>query len=392
MLRAPKGEDLLRWLHLLSVGVDRGVVSRLLLAGLGPEDILGASAKDLRRRHGLTTRQADAVRAPVPHALLSGQAEAMERHGMELIPIGSARYPQNLFEMPTPPPALFVKGELSTDDRLSIGMVGPRMATHYGIQMAERLARGFAPVMTVVSGAALGVDSAAHETVLEAGGRTIAVCGCGLDVDYPPANAPLRRRIAEGGGALLSIFPPGTRPLPGNFPIRNHVLAGLSLAVIVVEASARSGALVTARAAADEGRPVYAVPGDATRRNSEGSNNLLRQGAIACTSAQDVLQDLEGLLEDELARLQERRASEAPKDPGTATPDGTEKPPLPAMGTSGAEAILLREIQHSAISHDELIGRLVPETMSLGELSTALLMLEMNGKIRQLPGRIYNPA
>ncbi len=389
MIRALQGEELLLWLRLLNLGVDRQVITRLLLAGLAPEDILGASATRLRRLHGLTARQAEAIHAPVKDSRLATQADAMDRHGMELIPIGSASYPRNLFEMPTPPPALFAMGTLAEEDRLAVGMVGPRLATHYGVQMAERLARGFAPVLTVVSGAALGVDSTAHETVLEAGGRTIAVTGCGLDIDYPPGNAFLRRRIAEGGGALLSIFPPGTRPLPGNFPVRNHVLAGLSLAVIVVEASSRSGALVTARAAAEEGRPVYAVPGDVTRRNSEGSNNLLRQGAIACTCAQDVLQDLEGLLQGELAALEERRRKAAQANAQSPQP---REEPLPATGSEGAEALLLREIQHAAISHDELIGRFVPERMTLGELSTALLMLEMNGKIRQLPGRIYNPA
>jgi DNA processing protein len=286
------------------------------------------------------------------------------------------------------PPAIFVKGAIEEIDRLAVGIVGPRVPTNYGMEVARMLARDFAPTLTVVSGAALGIDSAVHQEVLEHGGRTLAVLGCGIDQNYPARNEPLRRRIGEGReGALISIFPPGSRPLRGNFPQRNFVLAGLCLAVVVVEASATSGALVTARAAGEEGRPVYAVPGDITRRNSAGSNALLRDGATACTSATDVLADLQGMLAEELEMLRERRAQHgltiAPATAGEDAPRSEADSPV--------EAMVLRVIQHSTISHDDLINQFVPGNMSMGDLSTALLMLELKGKIQQLPGRFYGP-
>lgn len=305
---------------------------------------------------------------------------------MRLLPISHPEYPRNLFHMRTPPPALFVKGALADIDALAIGIVGPRHATSYGLEVTTALVRDLAAPFTIVSGAALGIDSRAHATALRHGGRTIAVLGCGIDVDYPAQNRPLREQIAEEGGALVSIFPPGTQPLRGNFPVRNFVLAGLSLAVVVVEASARSGALVTARAAGEEGRPVYAIPGDINRVNSEGSNALLRDGAIALTSAADLVGDMEPMLAgDELDTLRRRRAQGLGIAPGEET-DTAASPPLPA---TTQEARLLEAIRHSPTSHDDLMARFVPAVMDVGDFATALLTLEMDGHIHQMPGRVY---
>lgn len=377
-MKPAPSEDVHDWLALVNCALDRAVLTRLVQNAACAAEILEASDEELSRRHGLNIRQLDQLRRIPPRRKLDEQRRLMDKHSMELIPLGDPRFPRNLFEMRLPPPLVFIKGEVVDSDCLAVGIVGPRAATPYGLEVTARLARDFAPLLTVVSGAALGIDSVAHETALRAGGRTVAVLGCGIDINYPSSNEPLRMRIAREGGALLSTFPPGTAPMRGNFPARNFILAGLSLAVIVVEASAKSGALVTARAAGEEGRPVYAVPGDITRRNSEGSNALIRDGATLCTSAQDVIADLEPILQGELGSLRQRRE-----------PQGEQPPAPPAI--SPMESMLLDVIRHAPVSHDNLIASLVPHRISLGELSTALLMLEMDGRIQQLPGRVYAP-
>jgi DNA processing protein len=383
-------EDIRAWLSLLGCGLESHLLTTMLEDAPHPLDLLETSDNELVRRFQLSPRQVAAFRRLPSPKEIDRRLALMDQHGIALLPIGHPDFPTNLFKMRTSPPAVFLKGKIESYDTLAIGIVGPRMATPYGIDVARRLARDFADTLTVVSGAALGIDSAAHEAVLEAGGRTIAVLGCGIDIDYPIGNRRLRERIASGeAGALVSIFPPGEKPLRHNFPIRNYVLAGLSLAVIIVEAGKRSGALVTARAAGEEGRTVYAVPGDITRRNSEGSNALLRDGATVCTCAEDVIADLEITLHDELENLRRRREKSRRPADAAASPAG-ESDEMPT-GNGALEEFLLREIQHHPISYDELMARLVPDRASVGDLSTALLMLELQGRIQQQPGRVYTP-
>src|SRR5438094_9394212 len=209
---------------------------------------------------------------------------------IELRP-GDPRYPALLAAIPSAP-ALFVRGELHTDDALAVAIVGSRRATPYGIAAAERLASDLAARgVTIVSGLARGIDTAAPQSARGAGGRTLAVLGCGVDVVYPPENGPLVRAI-ESRGAILSQFPPGMPALAGHFPARNRTLAGLALGVVVVEAGERSGALVTAGYAGDLGREVFAVPGRITAEESRGTNALLRDGAILVRNWADVVQEL----------------------------------------------------------------------------------------------------
>lgn len=373
------------WLRLLGCPLDRNLLATLIQETPHPDALLEESNASLVRRFSLNERQLAQLRRTPPQSRIDKQLAAMDAHRIQIVTPGSEAYPANLFRMRTPPPVIFVKGKIESFDTLAVGIVGPRMPTPYGVEVARKFARDFAPSLTVASGAAMGIDSAAHQATLDAGGRTIAVLGCGIDVDYPASNRLLRKRIGEeGNGALVSIFPPGERPRPQNFPIRNFILAGLSLAVIIVEAGEKSGALVTARAAGEEGRMVYAVPGDITRRNSRGSNALLRDGAAVCASADDVLADLESTLQNELEELRRRRLA-APE----ASPGEEENPPPSA---SPAESILLRDIQHHPVSHDDLMARYVPGKLSVGDLAAALLTLEMQGRIRQEPGRIYSPA
>ncbi|MBI5154927.1 DNA-protecting protein DprA [Candidatus Poribacteria bacterium] len=376
-------EDLSAWISLLDSGMSSPVLNRLLAAFDSPERVLGAPDAALVRLAGLNDDQCRRLRDAAGDRLrLARQLEAFHANGMRLEVRGGPGFPSSLETVENPPPAVFIKGTLVPEDRLAIALVGPRLSTPYGQEVARRLATEFAPLMTVVSGLAIGIDSVAHDAVLKAGGRTIGVAACGLDQDYPKGNGPLRERILEAG-ALVSAFPPLTKSATHHFPARNHTMAGLVLAVLVIEASEQSGALLTAHAAADEGREVFAVPGDITRRNSRGSNALLQQGAGLATCAADVLAALEPRLDHELRELNARRMSLAD---ALAAEAAASEPELPE-----AEEIVLETIRHSTRSYDQLLEELVPDTMSVGELAGALLKLELKRLIRQMPGKVYMP-
>src|SRR5439155_13566721 len=203
-------------------------------------------------------------------------------------------YPKRLRELDDAPPVLYALGELSAADDWAVGVVGTRRATSYGREAATQLSSGLAESgVTVVSGLAHGIDTVAHKAALDAGGRTIAVLGSGLDVIYPYENRQLVRRILdEGVGAVITEYPLGTQPDAMNFPPRNRIISGMSLGVLVVEAGEKSGALITVTFALEQGRDVFAVPGPITSRVSEGTNNLLKLGAKCVTSARDILEEL----------------------------------------------------------------------------------------------------
>lgn len=222
-------------------------------------------------------------------------AEVMERiakSGAEVITVLDDVYPRILREIPGPPPVLYVRGMLPLQDEPTVAIVGTRRATSYGREATTRVASELAAAgVTIVSGLAKGIDGFAHRAALESAGRTVAVMASGVDIIYPPEHRQLAERIVESG-ALVSDYPPGAKPDAPNFPARNRIISGLSLATIVIEAPSRSGALITVGFAADQGRDVYAVPGSILSAASEGSNRLLRQGAIPLTSAADLLEDL----------------------------------------------------------------------------------------------------
>jgi DNA processing protein len=219
-------------------------------------------------------------------------AAQIERGGMRIVTAFDPEYPPLLAEIADPPFLLFAVGNLERLKLPAVGIVGSRDATRYGRDVATRLSRELSSVgVTVVSGFARGVDAAAHEAALESPGGTIAVLGCGLDVDYPREHGTLKQAMLRKD-LLLSEFLPGTEPLAGNFPVRNRVIAGLASGVVVVEASRRSGSLITARLANDFGRDVFAVPGSVLSPTSVGTHELLRDGAILCRGAEDVLAEL----------------------------------------------------------------------------------------------------
>jgi DNA processing protein len=270
--------------------------------------------------------------------------------------------------MELPPPFLILRGTLAREDGLAMAIVGSRHATPYGLQAAQRLgadlgARG----VTVVSGLARGVDTAAHRGALEGGGRTVAVLGSGVDVVYPPENRRLASDIA-GAGAVVSQFPMGTPPLAHHFPARNRLIAGLSLGTVVVEAAERSGALITARLAAELGREVYAVPGNISSPGSRGTNALIQDGAKLVQSWEDVVSEWPP---------EWRRALRPVED---ATPAGDGEPGEPAASA------LLAVLGEEPVAVDAVVER---SRLPAGQVSAGLVVLELRGLVRRLTGQRY---
>ncbi|MEA3459824.1 MAG: DNA-processing protein DprA, partial [Chloroflexota bacterium] len=236
---------------------------------------------------------------------LDKEMEKIERRGIKVLTWEDDAYPARLLNIYDPPPMLYLKGEILPQDEWAVAVVGTRGATVYGKEAAREIAGGLARNgITVVSGLARGIDSQAHRAALEAGGRTIAVFGSGIDIVYPPRNRKLAERIIKRG-ALLTEYPLGTPPEGSNFPPRNRIISGLCLGVVVVEAGERSGALITADYALSQGRDVFAVPGNIFRKKSVGTNKLIREGAIPVLSIQDILEELNLTMVSQQAEVRE---------------------------------------------------------------------------------------
>ncbi|MEX2315077.1 MAG: DNA-processing protein DprA [Thermomicrobiales bacterium] len=287
------GQDLRFWVgfHRIS-GVGSARISRLLERFETLETAWSASESAIRAT-GLPSDVVAAIVAERGNIDPERELERLEQHGVQAITLDDDDYPRLLRHIPLPPPVLYVRGMLLPTDELAIGVVGTRRATSYGADMTARISRGLAESgVTIVSGLALGIDSIAHRVALEAGGRTLAVFGCGLDTIYPPRNRQLAERIVEHG-ALISEYALGTKPDARNFPVRNRIISGLARGVVVIEAPARSGALITTSFAADQGRDVFAVPGSALSSASAGCHELIRNGATLVTGPEQILDQLD---------------------------------------------------------------------------------------------------
>jgi DNA processing protein len=323
-------------------------------------DLLAAGL-DARTTEALLEQRA---KGPAPEAEL----ETLARHGVRAIAQTNVDYPELLREIYLPPIVLYVRGTLVPEDAWAVAIVGTRKATSYGFQVTEQLARGLASnKVTVISGLARGIDTAAHKTALAvSGGRTIAVLGCGLDISYPPENAKLAARVCEQG-ALLSEFPLGTQPEPTNFPIRNRVISGLSLGVVVVEAPKQSGALITTRFALEQNRQVFAVPGHIYSKASAGTNALIQAGAKLVMSVEDILEELNL---QQAPQQQEMRAL------------------LPATGMEAALLALLAAAPEP--QHIDALCR--ASALPVAEVSSALVMMELKGMVQQVAPMTYAQA
>src|SRR6267142_4344925 len=321
------------------------------------------------------------------------EIDRARRQGATVLTPEDERYPPLLRVVSDPPWLLYVWGELRPEDVLSIAVVGSRRATLHGLATARGLGRALsASGYTVVSGLARGIDAAGHEGALEGGGRTIAVLGSGLDRVYPVEHRRLAEAVA-GSGAVVTEFPCGTAPLKRHFPERNRLIASLSWATVVVEAARGSGSLITADLAADEGRAVYAVPGSLDEPNAEGTNGLLRAGALVCRGPADVVEDLAPQLVDAASTIAARRAA----TPSTTGGEPT-APLLPGLGAGSDEVARLTPEQREVLSR-------IPKTRGIGieklgeachlepgPLLAVLLELEPSGLVRQLPGRRFTSA
>ncbi|MFC1727832.1 DNA-processing protein DprA, partial [Patescibacteria group bacterium] len=277
--------------------------------------------------------------------------------------IGDKNYPTNLQSIDSPPFVLYVEGEIKGKDNLAIAVVGTRQMTGYGGQIASSLTTELvAAGLTIVSGLARGVDTMAHKSTLKAGGRTMAVLACGLDQCYPPENIYLAQEIAQGKGAVISEFPLGMKPTPRNFPARNRIIAGLSLGTVVIEGAQKSGSLITARHAAEQGREVFAVPGPITSRYSAAPAHLIKMGAKLVFETKDILEEL---------RIKDRVTSQPARE---------------VLPESEEEEILLSLIKDEA-KHLDVIVR--ESGLGVGQVTALMSMMEIKGKVRNLGGMNY---
>lgn len=357
--------DVAYWLgfHLVP-GISAGRLETLLARFGSLAEAWEADPAALRSA-GLPTRVVDALVERRARLDLAHELERVRRSGAEAIALADDAYPRVLKEIASPPLVLFVRGRLQLEDEHAIAIVGTRRPTAYGKDVAAQLSRDLAAHgVTVVSGLARGIDRVAHEAALEAGGRTIAVLGSGIDVVYPPEHARLAERIVEQG-ALVTEFPPGEQPLAKNFPVRNRLISGLSLGVVVVEAPRKSGALITATFAVDQGRTVYAVPGPIFSPMSAGTLQLLRDGATPVGSASDILEDL---------RLEARQLA---LDVRAVLP------------TTAEERTILAHLTPGPCHIDDLAAQV---GLGISQVSALLMQMQLKGLVRHLGAQHYAAA
>jgi DNA processing protein len=319
-------------------------------------------------------------------AALDQAARTADQHALYLTPDDDA-YPERLLQIYDPPPVLWVRGDPTQLARPGLAVVGTRQPSPYGAGMAEMLSRDLARRgLVILSGMARGVDTCAHKGALDANGPTVAVWGTGIDVIYPKENKRLAEQIVAQRGAIVSEFPLGTFPAPQNFTIRNRTLSGISVGVLVVEAGEYSGTRITARCALEQGRDVYAVPGNVTHKNAWGPNTLIKQGAKLTATWEDVWEDLPSQVRLELEQALEAAAPHESSTPRAASLF-TESPAAPPL--SDHERLVIQELRRDeSLQLDDLIERLESRLVS-GEIFTALFELELAGRIKQMPGKHY---
>jgi DNA processing protein len=335
----------------------------------------------------LTELEATGLRAASAQALGTGRSLELAQDeiaraaaaGVRVISLDDAAYPNQLKQIYDPPLILYVRGDDAVISQPGVALVGTRHPTPYGLGMAERLscelaARG----LVIFSGMARGVDTAGHRGALAGKGKTVAVFGTGVDVTYPKENTRLMDQILAAGGAVISEFPIGTFAAPQNFPIRNRIISGISLGVLVVEAAEYSGTRITARCALEQNRDVYAVPGNVTNKNSWGPNTLIKQGAKLVATWEDVWEELPT---DVRLRLQPQGPDESPAGQTASLFQESELPPH--------EKKIFALLKADEATHiDEIVERLEP-ALSSSEIFAALFELELAGKVKQLPGKNF---
>jgi len=376
---SPAATHTLEWLALsLTPGLGPTKARKLADHFGSPEAIFRAS---------LTELESTGIQAVSAQSLATGKSMELAREelaraadaGVTVLSIADALYPPRLKEIYDPPAILYVRGDAEVLPKPGIAVVGTRHPTPYGSGMAERLACDLAAQgLVIISGMARGVDTASHRGAISAKGKTVAVFGTGVDVIYPKENSRLSEQILALGGALISEFPLGTFAAPQNFPIRNRILSGMSLGVLVVEAAEYSGTRITARLALEQNRDVFAVPGNVTNKNSWGPNTLIKQGAKLVATWEDVWEDLP---------TEVRLALTPPASPESLASSAASL--FPDDGLPPHEKLLLSLLKADEATHiDELVEKLESK-MSSSEIFAALFELELTGKVRQMPGKNF---
>lgn len=355
------------WLALKSVpGVGNLLFRRLVVQFGSPEAVFAAEESALQRIRGVTSRLTTAILSHRMEDAVNRECDAAQKKGFRIITQADPQYPALLTHIPDPPPVLYVYGTLPPADDLTIAVVGSRHATTYGIDTTRRLCMDLVKQgVMIVSGMARGVDSAAHAGAIAAGGKTVSVLGTGLDCIYPRENERLYHQIAENG-AVITEFALGAGPEAHHFPARNRIISGISHGTVVVEATARSGSLITARLAAEQGRDVFAVPGNIHSFKSVGTHTLIKEGAKLVAHAWDVL--------EEFATSHPERSA-APTSPESPRPHLTE-----------AEAMVMDNLEAETIHIDDLARKV---KLPSGRLSGLLLQLELKGLATQSPGKRF---
>jgi DNA processing protein len=379
-------EEELHWLALRLVpGLGARTSGKLLERFRTPQAIFRASRSELEGA-GVSGSVAQSIASGCAFEDAAGQHEKMASVGAVLVTLGDPRYPRALREIYDPPILLFARGRVELLQSVTLGVVGTRRPTPYGLAVAERLSADLAHAgLTIASGMARGIDSAAHKGALAAGGHTIAVLGCGADVVYPSENRKLAAEIAAKG-LMVSEFPMGATAFPQNFPIRNRIISGLSAGVLVVEGAQYSGSAITAKLAIDQGREVFAVPGNITSKPSWGPNLLIKQGAKLVQDWNDVIAELPAesrrhLINEGRKRIEgEQGATGAPAQASLLDDAASE------LGAAARKALQTLQVD-AAIHLDDLLEK--AEDISASEMIAALFELEMMGLVKQLPGKNF---
>jgi len=355
------------WIALKMVqGVGEVLFRNLLAKFPSPKSIFEAKLSELERVEGIGEKIAKEIKGFKDWNKADEEVRKIKKFGFKLLLLKDSNYPRNLFNTYNPPPFLYIKGDILPQDNTAVAIVGTRIPDRYGRFVTERLAEELAVRgVNIVSGMARGIDSIAHITALKSRGRTIAVLGSGLDVIYPSENKKLYDDISNQG-AVISEFLLGTLPESGNFPKRNRVISGLSLGVIIVQASDKSGSLITASLALEQNREVFAVPGNIGSKLSKGTNRLIKEGAKLVESVDDVLSEIE-----ELRRLKEKEINDRSAF-------------LPEL--SHEERLIYTELKNEPLHIDE-ITKLTGIASS--KALTILLSLELSGLVAQLPGKMF---
>ncbi len=363
-------DKLLPWFYLKGVpGIGNHLFKRLIDRFNSPEFVFQSSLQQLLEVEGISARLAAAILSFKPAECIKAELDQVYQKEYKIITLNDPTYPVLLREIPDPPPFLYVCGTLDGLGK-NIAVVGSRNATAYGISATQRLCADLATFnITIVSGMAIGIDTAAHQGALAAKGKTIAVLGSGFNNIYPAENLNLYKRIAEQG-AVISEFALDAEPEARHFPIRNRIISGMSMGTVVVEATRNSGSLITARLAAEQNREVFAVPGSIQSFKSTGTHTLIKQGAKLVENSQDVLEEL-GAFIDAPHRSEDR---------------------APGDKASGEPLLPLDELTvYKALSpYPEHIDTLVRKTcIDPGKLLALLLQLELKGMVHQLPGKLF---